>query len=186
MTIPLTLPSSPRSWSRPSPDTGPGAAKRRASTCRPEGGRARRRHSRGSTDFALCRPARTTPDSRRRCFAPSECPGRDPAHRSLIPRCQTEQERPWRFSGRARGQCRPGKREAERFPQPRRRHRPPGCGQVVDTGQAHARCGASRGRALSQRSGQRGPVSSTRQRGPFRNIGPSNFTNPCPGPFVIQ
>jgi hypothetical protein len=46
--------------------------------------------------------------------------------------------------------------------------------------------GASRGRALSQRSGQRGPVSSTRQRGPFRNIGPSSFTNPCPGPFVIQ
>jgi hypothetical protein len=34
--------------------------------------------------------------------------------------------------------------------------------------------------------GQRGPVSSTRQRGPFRNIGPSSFTNPCPGPFVIQ
>src|SRR5438874_494982 len=40
-------------------------------------------------------------------------------------------------------------------------------------------------RALTQRS-QGGPVSSTRQRGPLRNIGPSNFTNPGAAPVEIQ
>ena len=44
---------------------------------------------------------------------------------------------------------------------------------------------AAQSRALTQRS-QRGPVSSTRQRGPLRNIGPSNFTNPGAAPVEIQ